>query len=226
MERRFSSAKSCPIRLEQRGEGEAAKSVIVGYAAVFYDPADAGTTYKYSGWWDAFEERIMPGAFDRAIREDDVRALFNHNPDHLLGRNTAGTLSLSVDKKGLRYEIDAPDTGIGSQVRVNIKRAELTGSSFAFVVGDQVWRETNLADGSLVVIREIHEVKPLQDVGPVTYPAYESTTAGVRAFRSAHALEDLQEARKAYELWRSQGKNAAAAAAAKAKRAKLVQLGL
>lgn len=225
VERRFVSSRQFPIRIEQRGEGEAAKPVIVGYAAVFYDPADAGTEYKFSGWWDEFVERIMPGAFDRAIREDDVRALFNHNPDHLLGRSTAATLRLSVDKKGLRYEIDPPDTGVGGQVLVNIGRSELTGSSFAFGIGEQVWREVKQEDDSVLVIREIHQVEPLYDVGPVTYPAYESTTAGVRAFRSAHAVEDLQEARKSYEAWKTQRAEGRSRAEAMRRRARALEVG-
>lgn len=193
MERRFLAQRSYPVQLERRAEGQ--PELITGYAAVFYDPADPGTEYKFSGWWDNFSERIMPAAFDQAVKEDDVRALFNHNPDHLIGRSTANTLALSVDKKGLRYEITPPDTQIANQVRANITRQELTGSSFSFQAMEIAWREEVLPDNSVRVVREIHRAK-LFDVGPVTFPAYEATTAGVRA------ASDLEEAKASYATWK------------------------
>src|SRR4051812_13150212 len=76
------------------------KRTIVGHAAVFNSPTDLG--------W--FREQIRPGAFAESVKVDDVRALFNHNPDHVLGRNKAGTLKLAEDDKGLAIEITPPDT--------------------------------------------------------------------------------------------------------------------
>ena len=53
---------------------------------------------------------IAPGAFRKTIQESDVRALFNHDPNFVLGRNKAGTLRLYEDGDGLGYEVDLPDT--------------------------------------------------------------------------------------------------------------------
>ena len=66
-----------------------------------------------------------PNAFDRALAEsDDVRGLFNHDPDNLLGRTSSGTMRLSVDKKGLLYETDPGDTNVGRDVVQHIKRGD------------------------------------------------------------------------------------------------------
>ncbi|GAF69242.1 unnamed protein product, partial [marine sediment metagenome] len=149
--------------------------MLVGYAAVFYRKGDPATEYEL---WDGVVERVMPGAFDRALREkDDVRGLFNHDRTLLLGRTSSGTMRLSVDQVGLKYAIDVPDTQAGRDVIIVAERGDLSGSSFSFLPDDSggvLWREEEDGD-----IRELHSVK-LYDVGPVTFPAYEGTTAGVR----------------------------------------------
>jgi len=161
------------IKTEVRVSRIDGASKIVGYASVFYDKDDDGTEFEI---FEGFVERIMPGAFDRAIRErDDVRALFNHAPDNMLGRTEPGTLRLSVDRRGLRYEIDLGNTIIAKDVAEHIERGDVTGSSFSFAVTDQETRTEDEVD-----IREITGVR-LFDVGPVTYPAYEATTTGTRA---------------------------------------------
>ncbi len=167
-ERRFLAVDTAPIALEERQDNTPR---IRGYAAVFYD----GTPETQFELFEGFVERILPGAFDRAIDEDDVRALFNHDPDHILGRSSAETLSLEADETGLRYDIATPDTTIGRDVAASIKRRDVTGSSFSFVVTDEDFRR----EGG-VRIREIRGVQ-LFDVGPVTFPAYQATTADARA---------------------------------------------
>lgn len=147
------------------------KPIITGYGAVFYDGSE-GTQYRFFG----FLERIMPGAFDRAVKDDDVRGLFNHDPNEVLGRTKAGTMRLSVDSHGLRYEIDPPASA--GKVIEAIRRRDVTGSSFGFeVLGEEFRKE----DGE--TIREITEVR-LFDTGPVTYPAYTGTEAEARDIRS------------------------------------------
>ncbi len=184
IERRTTGA---PVRLEKRADG---KEVITGYAAVFFDENDPGSEYAI---WDDMRERLMPGCFDRAMREDDCRALFNHDPSAILGRSGALTLALSVDRKGLRYEITPPQTRMAEEVCENIRNGNLTGSSFAFIADGRTYREIKTDAGTLY-IREINSVQ-LFDVGPVTYPAYASTTTGLRA------AGDAGEARKELQEW-------------------------
>jgi len=182
MERRFINQKNSMIILEKREDGSDGK--ITGYGAVYYRKGDSSTEYKL---WDGMVERIMPGAFNRALAEsDDVRALFNHDPSLILGRNTAGTMKLSSDDVGLRYEIDPADTNVSKDTREHISRGDVTGSSFMFIVEHEEWR----TEGDLE-IREVLGVK-LLDIGPVTFPAYASATASVRS-------EDTKEAREQYK---------------------------
>lgn len=139
---------------------------VEGYAAVFYDPDTPGTEFKY---WEDAVERIMPGAFDKALKRDNVVALLNHNPDNILGRTSAGTLRLKVDKRGLHYSVPPADTQLWRDVYELQQRGDLLGSSFGFVIKDE---HVEKRDG--VVVREIRDVE-LIDVGPVTFPAYEAT---------------------------------------------------
>lgn len=169
-ERRVVSLALAETRIETREDGT---EKIAGYAAVFYDGSERT---QFDIWGDGeYLERIMPKAFDRALKENqDVRALFNHDPDYLLGRTISSTLELSTDKTGLRYVIDPPDTQSGRDTVTSVRRGDLSGSSFAFRVKAQVWREEE-RDGQTVMIREIEDVD-LFDVGPVTFPAYEATS--------------------------------------------------
>ena len=183
IERRFVPEAVSLAKVETREDGT---KHIVGYGAVYYD----GTPETEFPLWDNMVERILPGAFDRAAREDDVRGLFNHDANMLLGRTPAGTMSLSVDERGLHYDIVAPDTQAGRDVIISVERGDLTGSSFSFMVQEQVWRMIDEVD-----IREIVAVQ-LFDTGPVTFPAYEGTTTGVRA------ESDAAEARKACDAWK------------------------
>lgn len=208
MERRFLSIATCPVKLEDRAEGQQPK--IIGYGAVFYD-GSAGSEYNL---WEGMVERIMPTAFDRAVKEDDVRGLFNHNPDHLLGRTASKTMVLAVDAKGLRYEIDPADTAMAIDVVKSIRRGDLTGSSFAFIPVKTVWIEEETR-----WIREIHEVR-LFDCGPVTYPAYEATTTGLRA------MGDPADARKELDAFKAGRRSAEAAKSQVNVRADMVRMGL
>ena len=153
--------------------------IVTGYAAKFYDPKDLNTEYAlFSDTW----ERIMPGAFDRALAEkDDVRALFNHNPDLLLGRVSAGTCRLWTDDVGLGYEVRLPEKcGYADDLIACLKRGDVTGSSFGFLIEDEAWRESKDVKGNTIFIREILSVR-LYDVSPVTFAAYQATTAGLRS---------------------------------------------
>jgi uncharacterized protein len=175
-ERRMTPAAS--IKVETREDGS---RMIAGYAAVFHRADDPGTQYQLSS---DLVERIAPTAFARAITDKhDARALFNHDPNMLLGRAGAGTLRLTTDGTGLRYEIDLPDTQVGRDVAASVQRGDLTGSSFAFQVVKQSFQR-----GDKMHTRTIEDVN-LLDVGPVTYPAYQSTTTGLRSDECDDALE-------------------------------------
>lgn len=155
--------------------------MIEGYAAVFNEETDIG---------GMFREVIRPGAFARAIEErQDVRALWNHDPNFVLGRTKAGTLKLEEDKRGLWISIEPPDTQFARDHMQSIARGDVDQMSFAFIATDETWTERK-GEPSL---REIKDVD-LFDVSSVTYPAYEGTQVGLRSAESVyqehvHSLE-------------------------------------
>jgi len=167
IERRYSPGRLARVKTTT-SRATSGGAAISGHAAVFYD-GTPNTEYEYFD----IRERIMPGAFDRAIEEkDDARALLNHDPNQLLGRVSAGTLRLSTDFKGLRFAVSPdPELEVTRSVLSWIKRGELTGCSFAFSIpeGGERWKTEGKQQ-----VREILSVR-LFDVGPVTYPAYEAT---------------------------------------------------
>lgn len=137
--------------------------MIKGYAAVF------NSTYDM---WEGYSETIATGAFD-GCDMSDVVGLFNHDDDFLLARykDGEGTLSLSVDDKGLAFEFEAPNTTAGNDVLENIRLKNIRGCSFAFMVSEQKIEE--FEDGTC--LRTILKISKLYDVGPVINPAYEDT---------------------------------------------------
>lgn len=159
---------------ELRVEGEGQEAKIVGYAAVFNSVTLIRTP------WGNFREKIAPGAFKKALETSDVRGLFNHDRNQVLGRAKSGTMTLKEDDKGLRYEITPPDAQWAKDLLVTMRRGDVDQSSFGFRViqGGDRWDEED--DG--VDIRTILEVAELYDVGPVTFAAYQDTEAGVRSF--------------------------------------------
>lgn len=170
IEKRMLGAQQCELRAVPLGEGVSGAPLIAGYAAVFNVRSDllAGL----------FVEVIAPGAFDEVLTQD-VRALFNHDPNYLLGRTGSGTLRLTVDERGLAYEIDTPDTQMVRDLVVGpLARGDMSGSSFAMRVapGGDTWHE----DGELIV-RTIYKIAELRDVGPVSFPAYPDASAAQRS---------------------------------------------
>jgi HK97 family phage prohead protease len=152
---------------------------IVGYAARFNSRSDD---------LGGFVEVIAPGAFARALADrQDVRALFNHDPNYVIGRTTNDTLVLREDANGLYIEAMPPDTQWARDLITSIQRGDVTQMSFAFSVskGGDVW--DTKATPPLRTLRDVN----LYDVSPVTYPAYEQTSVSVSA-RSA--LSQMQAA--------------------------------
>jgi HK97 family phage prohead protease len=157
---------------ELRIEGSENRPVITGHAAVFNQRSlDLG----------GFFEVIQPGAFTRTIKTADVRALFNHDANHLLGRTKSRTLELAEDEKGLFCRILPPDSIWADGLLDLIKRGDIDQMSFGFSVSEagQDWKRSS---GDLV--RTLLDVD-LFDVSPVTNPAYPQTDVSARSFFEA-----------------------------------------
>jgi HK97 family phage prohead protease len=157
--------KSMAIRLS---EGDS--PTLEGHIAVFNQLSE-----DFGGW----REKIEPGAFTESIGRDDIRALWNHENDLVLGRNTAGTLTLSEDETGLFFKNTPPDTAWFKDRAVSIRRKDVTGASFAFYTESDQWEKTDGVD-----IRTLKKVT-LVEVSPgVTFPAYPQTDVAIRSLEA------------------------------------------
>lgn len=176
------------LKVERRAAGEGAH--LVGHAAVFNS-----LSVNLGG----YREQIKPGAFAKTLAAAaDVRALFNHDPNFVLGRSAAKTLTMAEDDQGLAVDITLPDTQtIRDLVVAPIERGDISQMSFAFSVqpGGQDWAEND--DG--VLVRTLTELR-LYDVSPVTFPGYEQTDVALRAMR---AFRDGRVARPPMNLIRA-----------------------
>ena len=174
---------------------------VEGYALVF------NTMSKDLG---NFREIILPEAIGDAIERSDIMALLNHDSSRgILARSRfgIGSLSLEVDEKGLRYRFEAPQTARGDELLCYLKRGDITSSSFAFTVSEDMW--TKESDGTY--IRAIKKFDRLFDVSPVFEPAYAETSVCAR-------FEEIkEEERLAAEQAMKEAEERAAQEAAEAK---------
>lgn len=162
-------AERYAVELRARMDG----NTLHGHAAVFGQVAQLPGHY----------ERLADTAFKRALDapETDVRALINHDPNLLLGRQGAGTLTVHTDAQGLAFSVELPDTSYARDLRALVERGDLVGASFAFVPGEDRW--DTAPDGKRV--RTHTSVRQLLDVSPVTYPAYDGPSVAMRSMTFA-----------------------------------------
>tara|TARA_R110002096_G_scaffold359180_2_gene552240 strand:+ start:1242 stop:3332 length:2091 start_codon:yes stop_codon:yes gene_type:complete len=160
-----------------------AGAVVSGYAAVYESETRIG---------NAFNEIIARGAFDKALETADCRALFNHNADKVLARrhpDGSGTLKLTTDEIGLRYEFTAGGQSYAKDLVESLERGDVNSSSFAFTIAKdgQSWNEARTT-------RTVTEVGFLLDISPVVYPAYPQATAEVT--RDACSCKEVEEVKE------------------------------
>ena len=166
-ERRFFMSASS---VENRADDTTEVSMIQGYGALF------NSRTNIAGLW---EEEILPGFFD-GVLDDDVRALFNHDPNQICARSKSGTLRLWVDEKGLNYSFPVNDRSYVRDLASAIADGDVSESSFAFSVSEEKWIER---EGD-IPLRQLVRAKKLYDVSPVTYPAYPDTSVGARSLQA------------------------------------------
>ena len=160
------------------------------------EPAFEGYAAVFDTWSEdlgGFREKIARGAFSKALeRGDDVRALFNHDPNYVLGRTKAGTLELTEDENGLRFRVQLPsDIGWARDLYRSVQRGDISQCSFAFMVEDEDWARGQSGDE-----RTIRSAR-LFDVSIVTYPAYEATSVQARCRKEKSAGNAIRRMRLA-----------------------------
>jgi HK97 family phage prohead protease len=164
------------------------QKVISGYALEFNTLSDD---------LGGFRETLSPNCLANADLSD-VRCLFNHDPNMILGR-TGKNLELTVDQKGLQFTCTLPNRGYADDLYQNIQDGLINQCSFGFVVADggEAWSE----DGNGDYIRTVTNIAEIFDVSPVSIPAYRQTSVEV-AQRSLDTYKQHQseERSKAIKL--------------------------
>lgn len=156
-------------KLELRQADENSPAVLVGIVVPYGVLSDEDAI----PW---FRERFLKGAFARTIVSDDIKAYWMHEKTYIFGSTKAGTLRLSENDSGLFFEIDMPETSMGKDAIVSIKRGDVDGMSFSFRAVVQEWDETDPDN----VIRTISEAD-LFEISPEPFPAYTSTSVSARS---------------------------------------------
>jgi HK97 family phage prohead protease len=154
-----------------------------GYAAVFNSP-----TRIDSMWEGTFDEEIMPGAFEKSLRETTPVFQFDHGKHPLIGSIPLGVLTRAEeDAKGLYVEARLTDNWLIQPVRDAIAHGGINGMSFRFTVpdGGEIWTETK----GEIPKRVLHQVA-VRELGPVVFPAYSDTTAKVRSMLGLEVEQD------------------------------------
>lgn len=172
------------LSLRKKGD---APPIVEGYGALFGHETVINTRSL------RFREVIAPGAFGNSIANDDIRVAFNHDANFIVGRTSAKTATVTENSTGLQYSAEPPDTAWARDMVTSIQRRDITGSSFQFEVladDDEEWDFAPMKDGQLP-LRTIKRAK-LFEVGPVAFPAYDTTTVSARAIeRVTEAQTDL-----------------------------------
>lgn len=155
------------VRSELTGDG----NTLFGYAAVY----NSITEHTNEG----YAESIAPGAFDAVLRAEDtdVRALINHDMGYVLGRQSAGTLRLRSDERGLRFDVDLPRTTYAADLKEMVTRGDITGASFGFIPGE-VKRGTSPEGRPMVTHTKIAR---LIDISAVPLPVYGDAVVALRS---------------------------------------------
>lgn len=170
------------------GEGEEKQTHLQGYALTF-DSLSEDLGY--------FREIIRKGALDNC-KMDNVVLNVNHDMDKPLARNKKGngigTLTLTVDEKGLFFDAIPTDTSYSRDLISNMEAGIIDKCSFAFMLDWQDdeaqtwdWDKNNRGYD----LRTINKIKEIFDVSIVTNPAYESTSC----ISYKRAKEDLEKER-------------------------------
>lgn len=168
-----------------RDEQTPDERVIEGYFALYESETEL---------WAGSYEIINKGAFDSTISKNDIRALWNHNTQYVLGRNKNGSLELKADDKGLFATIKLPSTQYAEDLYSLIKRGDIDQASFGFNILDEELEE--LADGGYRWrIKDID----LHEISVVTFPAYENTSVQARE-KQVQQLEQRKIQQKKSEL--------------------------
>ena len=175
------------MEIQKREDSATGDLFLEGYFAVFGSVCEL---------WPGASESITPGAFTNSIN-GDVRALYNHDVNIVLGRTSSGTLELKEDHHGLwgRIKINRDDTD-AMNAYSRIQRGDVTQCSFGFDIAEETvdYKENGNIHWT------IQRVDPLYEISPCVFPAYQETSVSARK----HDYEQIKT--RQLQAWRTKMK--------------------
>ena len=167
-------------RMREAAEGGESR-IIEGYAIVF-----ERESVLLADWWDNYHEIIHAGAITQEeVDNMDIPMDMFHNREKLLARSKMGqgSMKLTVDEVGLRYEFEAPNTADGDAAIELVKRGDLVGSSFIFWCDEQSDVKYTKDENDLLV-RHVNHIGKIYSLTIAANPAYSETTVTAREVES------------------------------------------
>lgn len=163
-------------KLREAPEGKESRT-IEGYAIVF-----GVESVLMADYWDPYREVIEKGAVTAEdLKKWDIKMTIWHNRERLLARSNKGkgTLTLTVDDKGVKYEFDAPHTPDGDTALENVKLGNLSGSSFTYWT-DEANNVSYEKNEEGVIIRHVNKISEVMEMTIASDPAFSQTTVSAR----------------------------------------------
>lgn len=172
--------RAVPFTLTRADNGDGL--TLEGYAAVFDE-----TVRIWDPWDGEYDERFSRNAFTKTLKERTPYLMLQHGRHPLIGSLPIGSISeLAADNRGLHVRARLHDNWLVEPVRDAIASGSISGMSIMF---EPVKDTRDDSGDTLLVTRD--EVK-LLELGPVVFPAYESTEVGVRSVADLNDLRKLR----------------------------------
>lgn len=160
-------------------DDETGGRIITGYPIVFNKPSE-----NLGGFIEYVESNALKG-----VSMDNVYLIYGHEFNNVLARKDAGTLELSIDKKGLLFKANLPNTTLANDVLENIRVGNIQGMSFGFTVADESWEYGQ--DGA-PDIRKVKQIDELFEITLTPIPAYKDTTVAIAKRDAMHQQLSLR----------------------------------
>jgi uncharacterized protein len=194
MEKRFLNIADADLHVRTKTDEATNKRYLEGYGAVMnhkskiiYEYIDSEREFRQ------FFETIETGAFDEVLeaiadkRADCVMTL-NHRLDQIMGRTKSGTLTLTVDEKGLFFRCELPNTQLGNDTYEMISRGDYFECSFSFGIQNENQRWEKDEQG--IWVRTIKKISRLTDVCVCSFQgAYSETDISV----AERAIKEMEK---------------------------------
>lgn len=160
-------------------DDETGGRIITGYPIVFNKPSE-----NLGGFIEYVESDAL-----KDVSMDNVYLIYGHEFNNVLARKDAGTLELSIDKKGLLFKANLPNTTLANDVLENIRVGNIQGMSFGFTVADESWEYGQ--DGA-PDIRKVKQIDELFEITLTPIPAYKDTTVAIAKRDAMHQQLSLR----------------------------------